>query len=170
MRRCYASIPALMPLSVGDLSLRCAPGNISSMSEWTLWHEQWVRNPSEQCLLTFSRSVICKRDKIRGWVSSVLFFFAFVPSLCWVLYSFFACCGISGFFFLWPEAHQAERRDGEQGSCLDTKLFWHCSADSRQTLGCVMVPADSLGQYMRRRFCQEAALALSTMAGTNPAL
>lgn len=128
MRRCYASIPALMLLSVGDLSLQRTPRSISSMSEWTLWHEQWVK----KALSTMPTDIpqecnMQKRRHTGAGLVCLVFFYLLSTSLLGIL---FACCGISG-FLLWPEAHQAESRDGEQASCLDTKLFWQGSADSR---------------------------------------
>lgn len=126
---CYASIPSLMLLSVGDLSLQCTPRSTLSMSEWTLRHEQWAgRKNSRRWLLMFSRRVICIKRRHTGadLVSNTFYFF---PAFGWIIFFFFACCGIWVFFFC-PEAHKAGERDGEQASCLDAKLFWQASSDS----------------------------------------
>lgn len=91
-----------------------------------------------------------------------------VSNMFWFLLSFHLSAGFFFFFlhvvelhfFLWPEAHQAE---GEMENRLPAWMQ-NCFGKPRQTLGSVIVPTDSMGQYMRRQFCQEAALALSMMA------
>lgn len=95
---CYASIPSLMLLSVSDLSLQRTPRSTSSMSEWTLRHEEWAgKKNSRRCLLMFSRSVICIKRRRTGadLVSNTFYFF---PFFLLDFFFLFACCGIWVFF------------------------------------------------------------------------
>lgn len=169
MPHCYASIPPLMLLSVIDLSLQRTPRSISSTSEWTLQHEQWARKPLNNAYWCSQGTKYSKKMTYGGGTRlQHVLFFVFFPSLCWIFYNLFLHV-MEFFFFLWPEAHQAWGLGGEMESRLPAWMQ-NCFGKPRQTFSSLIVPTDSLGQYMKRRFCQEAAFAFSMMAWMKTAL